>query len=133
MSTRKLIAMLALVLMLVAGVALAQWRNFKQITNQVEVLQSVVTPTDNYDATVYDDVILLSGEPAGKQLVLPVRNVPVGKVFFVSNAVGSNSVLLTTADNGQSLQFGAATLDPGIWASVIWTGTNYSYVTENIM
>jgi hypothetical protein len=119
--------------MLVAGVALAQWRNFKQITNQVEVLQSVVTPTDNYDATVYDDVILLSGEPAGKQLVLPVRNVPVGKVFFVSNAVGSNSVLLTTADNGQSLQFGAATLDPGIWASVIWTGTNYSYVTENIM
>jgi hypothetical protein len=141
MISRKSIAILA-VLILVLGVAVAQnyagfgspkvVRPKPSYQVQVTILQCVVAPTDNYDATTYDDTILVSDEPAGKQVVLPVTNVAVGKMFVISNAVGSNDVILTTADNGNSLEFGAATMCPGTWASVVWTGTQYRYVMENL-
>jgi len=142
MISRKSIAILAVVLMLVLGVAVAQnyagfgspkvVRPKPSYQVQVTVLQCVVAPTDDYNATTDDDTILVSDEPAGKQVVLPVTNVAIGKVFVISNAVGSYEVILTTADNGNSLEFGAATMNPGTWASVVWTGTQYRYVTENL-
>jgi len=133
MITRKSVAILAITLAVVLGVTAAHsYQTSKAVTNQLEVLQSVVAPTDNYTASVYDDVIVLSDEPAGKELVLPVRNVPTGKVFVVSNATGTTCVLLTTAGNGNSLERGPHMLYPGIWVSVVWTGTQYRYVTENI-